>query len=62
MNDDNDWHDLIQKHLAGMASSAEVTTLEKALETDSDLRSLYLDYANIDIALGSSAEAVKVLQ
>jgi hypothetical protein len=62
MNKDNHWHDLIQKHLAGMATQEESTALERALETDSNLRSLYLDYANLDMALGSSAEAAKALQ
>jgi hypothetical protein len=62
MNKENDWHDLIQKHLAGNASSEESLTLEKALEKDADLRRLYLDYANLDMALGASAEAAKALQ
>ena len=62
MNKDNHWHDLIQKHLGGIATQEESTALEKALETDSNLRSLYLDYANLDMALVSSAEAAKALQ
>ena len=62
MNDDNHWHDLIQRHLAGMASPEETTTLEDALEKDADLRNLYLDYANLDNALEASAEAAKALQ
>lgn len=62
MNDDNDWHDLIQRHLTGMASPEEAATLENALEANADLRSLYLDFANIDMALGASAEAAKALQ
>ena len=62
MNDENDWHDLIQRHLAGMTSPEETTTLENALETDADLRRLYLDYANLDNALEAGAEAARALQ
>ena len=62
MNDDTDWNDLTQRHLAGIASPEEATTLEEALKTDADLRSLYVDYANLDMALGASAEAAKALQ
>jgi hypothetical protein len=62
MNDDNNWHDLIQRHLAGRVSAEEARTLEAALKADADLRALYLDYASLDMALGASAEAAEALQ
>jgi len=61
MNDDNDWHDLIQRHLTGTASPEEATTLEEVLKKDADLRGLYLNYANLDMALGARAEAAQEL-
>lgn len=61
MNNDN-WHELIQKHLAGLANPEESAKLEQSLESDAKLRALYLDYANLDMALESSAKAETVLQ
>ena len=58
----NGWHDLIQKHLAGIATPEEAAKLEQSLESDADLRSLYLDYANLDMALSDSAEAATALR
>ncbi len=61
MNDDNNWHDLIQRHLTGTASPEEATTLEEVLKKDAELRSLYLNYANLDMALVARAEAAQEL-
>ena len=61
-NDHDHWHDLIQKQLAGIATPEESTELEQALEDDAKLRTLYLDYANLDMALESSAKAATALQ
>ena len=62
MKENTDWNQLIQKHLAGMASEEETARLEHTLESDPDLRRLYLDYSNLDMALEASAEAAKALQ
>ena len=45
---DDDWDDVIQRHLAGTISAEEAEILEEALKADAALRSLYLDYANLD--------------
>ena len=58
----DDWHELIQKQLAGMATPEENKRLEKALEEDAGLRRLYLDYANLDMALDSTAKSEAALQ
>ena len=58
----DEWHDLIQKHFAGIATPEESAELEQALECDGELRTLYLDYANLDMALESSAKAASALQ
>lgn len=52
-----DWHDLIQRHLAGLTTAEEVEPLQAALKTDAELRALFLDYANLDMSLGALAEA-----
>jgi hypothetical protein len=53
----NDWHDLIQRYIAGTLSDDEALALQNALKSDKDLRALYLDYMNLDVALGSHAES-----
>ncbi len=50
------WHDLIQNHLAGRTTPEEVLALQEALKTDAELRALYLDYMNLDVALEAMAE------
>lgn len=57
-----DWHQLIQNHLAGLASEEESAELETALNEDAKLRALYLDYANLDMSLEASAQAATALQ
>lgn len=54
-----DWHDPIQRHLAGLSSAEETAELQNALKADAKLRSLFLDYANLDAALGALADAAE---
>ena len=51
-----DWHDMIQRHIAGSTTLEEAMTLQEALKADAELRALYLDYMNLDMALGAAAE------
>jgi hypothetical protein len=51
------WHERIQRQLNGQSSAEESAALEEALNRDAQLRALYLDYANLDAALGAAAEA-----
>jgi hypothetical protein len=53
----HDWHDLIQRYIAGTLPDDEALALQNALKSDKDLRALYLDYMNLDVALGSQAES-----
>jgi hypothetical protein len=50
------WHEQIQRCLAGDATSDEIAALQQALKGDAGLRALYLDYLNLDVALGAAAE------
>jgi len=63
MNPD-DWHDLIQRHMAGLTSDAEATQLQEALLRDDAVARLYLRYMHLDVALeakAASAEATREL-
>ena len=51
-----DWHELIQRHFAGLTTAEESETLQDALKAEAELRTLFLDYANLDLALSSLAE------
>lgn len=51
------WHEQIQRHMNGQLSAEESDALCEALKRDADLRALYLDYMNLDAALGAMAEA-----
>jgi hypothetical protein len=53
----HDWHDLIQRYIAGTLLDNEVLALQDGLKSNKALRSLYLDYMNLDVALGSHAES-----
>ena len=53
----HDWHDLIERYIAGTLPDDEALALQNALKSDTDLRALYLDYMNLDVALGSHAES-----
>lgn len=59
-----DWHDLIQRHMAGLLDEDEAATLQGSLKSDPELRRLYLHYMNLDVALeaqASSANATRSL-
>jgi hypothetical protein len=51
----NDWHDLIQRHMAGLLDEEEATAFQSGLKSDPDLRKLYLHYMNLDVALEAHA-------
>ena len=51
----HDWHDLIQHYIAGTLADDEALALQNALKSDADLRALYLDYMNLDVALEAHA-------
>lgn len=53
----HDWHDLVQRYIAGTLTDDEALALQNALKSDKDLRALYLDYMNLDVALESHAES-----
>jgi len=53
----SNWHETIQRYLDGLLSAEEVTELHEALYENAELRALYLDYINLDVALGTAAEA-----
>jgi anti-sigma factor RsiW len=54
------WHETIQRHVDGQTSAEEAVALFKGLNEDPDLRALYLDYMNLDMALSALADAVAV--
>jgi anti-sigma factor RsiW len=56
----NHWHEQILRYVNGQASAEEVATLQAALNEDAQLRALYLDYINLDVALGAAAEAATI--
>ncbi len=58
----NHWHEQIQRYVDGQAGAEEVAALQAALNEDAELRALYLDYVNLDVALGSAAEAATVTE
>ena len=51
------WHEQIQRYVAGDSTHEETDALQQALKDDAGLRALYLDYLNLDLALGEAAEA-----
>ena len=58
----NHWHEQIQRYVNGQAGTEEAAALQAALNEDADLRALYLDYMNLDVALGAAAEAATVTE
>jgi hypothetical protein len=58
----NNWHEQIQRYAGGQASAEEVAALQAALNENAELRTLYLDYMNLDVALGAAAEAATITQ
>lgn len=53
-----DCHELIQRHIAGAATAEETAELQQALKNDAELRALYLEFINLDLALEAKAEAI----
>jgi anti-sigma factor RsiW len=54
------WHETIQQYVDGQSSAEEAAALLKGLNEDAELRALYLDYMNLDMALGAMADAAAV--
>jgi hypothetical protein len=54
------WHETIQQYVDGRSNPEEVVALINGLNEDADLRALYLDYMNLDMALGAMADAAAV--
>jgi len=50
-------HKQIQRYVSGQAGADEVAALQAALNESAELRALYLDYINLDEALGAAAGA-----
>jgi ferric-dicitrate binding protein FerR (iron transport regulator) len=49
------WHESIQRHLSDLQSGPEWQEFQDRLKSDPAFRRLYLDYVNLDVALGSTA-------
>ena len=56
----NLWHEQILRYVDGQADAGEAEALQAALSADAELRVLYLDYMNLDVALDAVAEAATV--
>ncbi len=59
-----DWHDIIQRHMAGITTEEEAGLLQDSLKRDDAFASLYLRYMNLDVALEAQAtttEATRTL-
>jgi anti-sigma factor RsiW len=54
----SDCHEQIQRYVNGLASPAEAAAMQDALSRDAELRALYLDYMNLDVALNATAETM----
>ena len=54
------WHERIQRYLEGQAGAEESAAFQAAMKNDSDLRALYLDYVNLDVALVAVAEVAAI--
>ena len=53
------WHDLIQRHMAGLMSEEEAAALHELLRQDDDAARLYLRYTNLDLALEAKAASAE---
>jgi anti-sigma-K factor RskA len=54
------WHEQVQRYVNGESSEEEAAALEAAMNEDAELRALYLDYMNLDVALGAVAEMTAI--
>ncbi len=52
------WHDLIQRHMAGLTTEDEAAGLQELLKQDDNAARLYLRYTNLDLALESKATSM----
>jgi hypothetical protein len=52
-----DWNQLIHRYIDGLATPEEASALEARLLEDPDLRAMYLDCMNLDVALAAVADA-----
>jgi hypothetical protein len=50
-----DWHELIQRHIAGLTTEEEAALLHSSLKQDDAVARLYLRYMNLDVALEAHA-------
>ncbi len=55
-----DWNRLIHRYIDGLATPDEASALEARLLEDPDLRAVYLDCMNLDVALAAVADAQSV--
>ena len=60
-----DWHDLIQRYIAGITTDEESALLQDSLKRDDAVARLYLRYMNLEVALeahaGSQAAVTEML-
>jgi hypothetical protein len=56
------WHEHIQRYASGQAGAEEAAALQAALNENAELRALYLDYMNLDVALSAAAEAATIAE
>ena len=56
------WHEQIQRTVNGQSSAEEIAALREALNADAELRAWYLDYMNLDAALGAAADAAVIAE
>jgi hypothetical protein len=52
------WHDLIQRHMAGLTTEDEAASLQELLKQDDNAARLYLRYTNLDLGLESKASSM----
>ena len=55
-----DWNILIHRYIDGLATPEEASALEARLLEDAELRAVYLDCMNLDVALAAVADAQSV--
>jgi len=53
----SNWHDAVQRYLDGQLDAEESTVFHRTLKESAELRALYLDYVNLEVALAAAAEA-----
>jgi hypothetical protein len=52
------WHDAIQRYMSGSTTREESEGPQEALKDDAEIRLLYLDYLNLELALEAKAESI----